>query len=142
MNIQEAARKIVAESDMPDRAPSDDGWRLCELGVGKALYQAIDNSMTAALRRGETWFGHMEVDQLIARSNGLCELTGIRFSLANPTNARRRPFLPSIDRIEHAKPYSLANCRLICCCINIALNDWGDGVFWTVVEAAWKARHA
>lgn len=66
---------------------------------------------------------------IIERSEGYCEVTGIPFTSSKIDGATRYPFIPSIDRIDSAKPYSLNNCRLVCLCVNIALNQWGDSVF-------------
>lgn len=71
----------------------------------------------------------IQVRQLIARSNGKCEVTGLPFADGMPSHAKRRPFAPSIDRINSTLPYSIDNCRLVCFSVNVALNQWGDGIF-------------
>lgn len=72
----------------------------------------------------------------IANRSGLrCELTGIPFSLSWADGTKRRPFVPSLDRIDSAKPYTEANCRLVLCAVNYALNEWGEGVFRQIAAA-------
>lgn len=51
----------------------------------------------------------------------------------------RRPYAPSLDRIDAEQPYSLKNCRLVLQAVNFALNAWGDEVFLDVAGAA--TRH-
>ena len=37
----------------------------------------------------------------------------------------RRPFAPSLDRIDPGEPCSRRNCRLVLQAVNFALNAWG-----------------
>ena len=63
---------------------------------------------------------------LAKRANGHCEFTGLAFSSeAFRGNARRRPFAPSLDRIEPEKGYTRENCRFVLFCVNVAMSDWG-----------------
>lgn len=66
---------------------------------------------------------------LVKRARGQCEVTGIPFSDQPTPNSGRRPFIPSLDRIEPARGYTLANCRLVVFAANMAMSDWG----WTVL---------
>lgn len=79
-----------------------------------------------------------ELLYLMRRSLGRCEITGIRFNGDNFSVSRRRPFVPSIDRIEPKEPYSLENCRLVAWIVNLAISDWGEDIFWVMVKAAGK----
>lgn len=62
------------------------------------------------------------------RSNGRCEITGIPFSFEIVNGTKRPPYMPSIDRIDSSLGYSYGNCRIVCLCVNLALNKWGDEV--------------
>lgn len=75
---------------------------------------------------------------LMRRSLGRCEVSGIRFSGDNFSSSRRRPFIPSIDRIKPQGPYDLVNCRLVAWIVNLSISDWGEDIFWQMVKAAWK----
>jgi len=54
----------------------------------------------------------------------------------------RRPFAPSLDRIDPGEPCSRRNCRLVLQAVNFALNAWGDDVLLAIAEAAIKVRDA
>lgn len=55
-----------------------------------------------------------------------CELTGIRFDYEpKETDAFRRPEAPSLDRIDNKGGYDAGNVRIVCVCVNIAINEWG-----------------
>lgn len=80
-----------------------------------------------------------EFDKLVRRAGGRCELTGLRFSGRTHRSVRRRPYVPSIDRIDSAGAYTAANVRLICSCVNYALNEWGIEVLDKILAA--RRRH-
>lgn len=75
-----------------------------------------------------------DMRSLYARSEGRCEVTGIPFSLDKAGGTFRRPFAPSVDRLDNSKPYSFVNCRLVCLAVNIGINEWGEGVFRRIAK--------
>ena len=54
----------------------------------------------------------------------------------------RRPFAPSLDRIDPGEPCSRRNCRLVLQAVNFALKAWGDDVFLAIAGGAIKVRDA
>ena len=65
--------------------------------------------------------------QMLDAQSGKCAISGLPFDLS-PTETRRRPFAPSLDRIEQGGPYIVPNVRLACVAANIARSDWSDAV--------------
>lgn len=68
----------------------------------------------------------IEFDAIWARANGRCELTGIAFTEERMDGKVKRPWMPSVDRVNNAKGYEFSNCRLVCISVNLALNEFGD----------------
>ena len=79
-----------------------------------------------------------DIHSLLQRSEGRCEVTGVKFVYSSDNNVRRRPFAPSIDRIDCSKGYVPGNCRVVCVAANIAMSDWGEEVlhamFWSMLD--------
>lgn len=70
------------------------------------------------------------IDDLLSMwraTDGRCALCGIPFDFAR-RGRKRRPFAPSVDRIDCSRGYALDNCRLVCVAVNYAMSDWGEGV--------------
>lgn len=107
--------------------------------IGQAIRGAMDRMFKAGADPNDLT---PAIDAMVARANGRCEVTGIPFSDQSVGGARRRPWVPTVDRIDAAKGYEPGNIRLVCCAANIALNDWGDDVFNQMVDAAYRKRHA
>lgn len=61
---------------------------------------------------------------IVQRAAGRCEISGIPFEL-DGQKGRRRPFAPSLDRIDSSLGYAGDNCRLVCALANVAMNEWG-----------------
>jgi hypothetical protein len=83
----------------------------------------------AAIRNLPCDLSEADIVYLIDRSKGRCELTKVPFSSGRPYGCARRPFGPSLDRIEPCIGYTRSNCRLVCFAVNVALSDWGEEVF-------------
>lgn len=76
------------------------------------------------------------ISTLYEIQNKKCALTGLDFKFEQQTGyKKRRPFAPSIDRIDCTKGYTQDNVRLVCSVVNIALSDFGDQVFDQMCEA-------
>lgn len=79
-----------------------------------------------------------QLGTLVRRADDRCEVSGLPF-VHEPGDFRRRPFAPSLDRIDSGQGYTYSNVRIVCCCVNAALNEWGDDVFWMMVFSAVSA---
>lgn len=74
---------------------------------------------------------------LFHAQHGRCALTGLSFDLREVgTGQAKRPFAPSLDRIEGDKGYTKDNVRLVCQAVNFALNRFGEDVFYEIAGAA------
>lgn len=76
-----------------------------------------------------------ELNSLFNRANGACEVTGVKFDFSNKDNFNKRPFVPSIDRINSSGIYELKNCRIVCMITNIAMNEWGEEAFKIIAHS-------
>lgn len=77
-----------------------------------------------------------DLEDLMVRCEGRCELSGVPFSGETVAGTVKRPFIPSIDRIKPKEAYTPENVRLVCWAVNLALGEWGDEVFWRIVRTA------
>lgn len=85
-----------------------------------------------------------DVAALVANSRGRCAVTGIALSNERgdlPTGRRmRRPWAPSIDRMDSSKGYELGNCRIVCCAANYAMSQWGEAVLLEMAKSIARKR--
>jgi hypothetical protein len=60
------------------------------------------------------------------KCEGKCSVSGLEFSFMKIGNGQaQRPFAPSLDRIDSAKPYTRENVRIVVQVANFAMNAWG-----------------
>lgn len=81
-----------------------------------------------------------EIAQLGKLADGRCQVTKIPFEFRFTEDERRRPWAPSLDRIDPRKGYTLENCRLVCVAVNIAMNDWGVELLLKIGRALKEQR--
>lgn len=118
----------------PSAVPS---WATME----KYLYETHWRTKRNAIKRGiEFNLSREEYNAIVKRADGFCEVTGIPFEITTRPGCERRPFAPSIDRIESSKGYTPSNCRLVCGMVNTAMGAWGEGVFWSMVRRAKRRK--
>jgi hypothetical protein len=95
--------------------------------LSQARRRAKDKDIPFTLTRAE-------LDSALVRANGRCEMTGRAFD-SKTYSGRRRPFAPSIDRIDSSKGYHAQNIRIVCVATNAALAEFGDKVLYSLFEA-------
>lgn len=107
------------------------GWFLAYMSKTRknAVARAIDFDITVE-----------QVEAIYRAQRGRCAVTGIVFCEDDAPHWRTRPFFPSLDRIDNALGYSPENVRWVCAATNIALNDFGEGVF-KMLALSYAARH-
>ena len=77
-----------------------------------------------------------DVEILLAVSKSRCAVTGHEFNFGRYGNTKKRPFVPSIDRIDSSRGYSIDNCRIVCSITNIAMNAWGEHPLKSLILAS------
>jgi hypothetical protein len=77
-----------------------------------------------------------EIIAIAQKQKWRCAVTGIKFSLRKIDGKRRKPFAPSVDRIDSAKGYIKGNVRVVCLATNLAINEWGDEIFLSQAKGA------
>ena len=107
-----------------NRVPKDYARALYLRAKKSAQVRSIDFSIS----EGEI------VEKLIA-SGGKCAITGLRFSMEKVDGVRIRPWMPSLDRIDAAVGYTASNCRIVCAAVNLALNQFGEKMFYKIAYA-------
>lgn len=124
------AEAIHAKWKLERRA---DRSRVKLAGIAQADERAMREYMRGVLRKCRqrnpyTLSADVEEDLTRTALSGRCEITGLPFTLHKPEGYRRRPYAPSVDRIDASKPYQDDNVRVVCVCVNYALNEWGEKV--------------
>jgi hypothetical protein len=74
---------------------------------------------------------------------GVCEMTGLAFSL-RPTRLNvHDPFSPSLDRHDRSKGYTPTNTRVVVNAFNVAKGQWPLATFEAIARAylARRGRH-
>ena len=71
-------------------------------------------------------FSHEDLIVAWKKSEGRCALSGLDFDLRIVGDGQaKRPFAPSLDRLDRHKPYHRDNVQLIVSVANFAMNAWG-----------------
>jgi integrase len=122
-----AARNAAA--DLPPLKP------IARPTVADAKGLVYARAVARKRRHAEPALTREEFDAIWTRANGRCELTGIAFSLDCPKGCARRPWFPSLDRVDGRRGYVASNCRLVCTAVNLALNDFGEEVFKRIARS-------
>lgn len=84
----------------------------------KSLERARERSLPHLLTRAD-------IVTMYNRSGGRCEVSGIPFNRHKLPGWSKRPWYVSIDRVDSKQGYVLANCRLVCTAVNVAMGEWG-----------------
>lgn len=104
-------------------------------GMGRWVGEMYRTAKRNAERRSIPFtLSRREFRAMVLRSKGRCMMTGIEFEFEAFEGSCRRPFAPSLDRIDSSQGYSLNNCRLVCVIVNLAMNQWGIEPLMKVAE--------
>lgn len=115
-----------------------------ELGeVTPADYDEVYwRAMKSATARKIAWsLSTEEFAGIVKAAGGRCTVTGMKFLNTKPAEGRRRPWMPSLDRIDNGVGYTRDNVRLVSVAVNIGRSDFGDDV-WRQVMRGFRRSEA
>lgn len=102
------------------------------------LKRLFSDTKKRALKKGlEFSISHSDLIQRYDRFGGICCVSGIKFS-CKESSFYRRPFAPSIDRIDSSIGYTPENTRLVCYAVNAAKNEWTDAILLRICNSVSK----
>lgn len=130
--VREKARKYREEN--PEKARNAvNAWRF-----KYPARQLVKQSHASARKRGlECTLTVEMVEEMLAPMT--CSATGLPLSWEHDGTSYRRPWAPSIDRIDCSKGYVPGNVRVVCSAFNTMRNEFPDDVVRTLAEAAHRA---
>lgn len=103
--------------------------------------EVYSRSKRNALKRDiEFSITRKQFDALVIKADHKCMVSGIRFDRRGQNEFFRKPFGPSLDRINSAKGYTARNCRMVCVLVNLAMNEWGEKPLLEIAKALHR-RH-
>lgn len=102
------------------------GWRE---DVAKAIHRTTKNR--AATKGRPYSLTPQTIIEMLKAAGDKCQITGLAFEYTDNENPdwRANPFAPSLDRIDNKGGYVRRNVRLVCTCVNFAINEFGVGTF-------------
>lgn len=126
---------------VPDIRRNEDLRRLGRTGDLRDKIEAmVKGAQHRAKRKGlSCTITSDEILEMIESQSARCAVSRISFDLSATVGARR-PFAPSLDRLDCTKGYEKDNIRITCAIVNTAISDWGDEVFVEMCKAV--ARQA
>lgn len=121
--FKDSARKYTKKRPIPrSKYTSLPSW---------ATHMLYNCEKNARARDIEFTLREDDLRSMLASTNGYCSVTGVRLCLdENSTECghTKRPYAPSIDRIDSNIGYAPGNCRIVCISANIAMGRWGEEV--------------
>lgn len=131
-----SATSLITPSEIPT-PPIRDGKplpRWARQMVARATQKNLERWQAAPFREAD-------LRKIWSDGGGACLLTGRPFAETRiGTGQAKRPYAPSLDRIDSEKPYTSHNCRLVLQAVNFALNAYGDEIFEEITESAVRHR--
>lgn len=98
----------------------------------KDLYHAA--RVRAAKKRVPFTITQTDLAAMVDAANGRCTISSIPFEFDKQGHRVKRPFAPSMDRIDHKQGYIPGNVRFVCVAANVAMNVWGESALRRLAE--------
>lgn len=106
------------------------------------IEHVVSGMLTRAKTRSKQYSLSFDLDktflnELFMKQQNKCALTKIDFiyEAENVSVTHKRPFAPSLDRINSQKGYTKDNVRIVCIIVNFALCEFGDDAFHKMCTA-------
>lgn len=114
-----------SERDM-SRLPGRKRWVVSEL-----MKCLVDARKRAKQKGIQCTIEYRHIYDSVVSLGCRCWLTGIQFKKS--TNGKN-PYRPSLDRINPEIGYTPENTRIVACCVNLAMNEWGVDILKEMSE--------
>ncbi|RZN21959.1 hypothetical protein CWO90_32610 [Bradyrhizobium sp. Leo121] len=132
-NEFDSAIRAAIESHIHLANAKMDGWRM---DAAKTLHRV---TIARARHRGRPYtLSAATIADMLRDATDRCQVTGLPFDYrdkAVDSKWMRRPMAPSLDRLDNEGGYETGNTRLVCVCVNVAINEWGLANFDEVCRA-------
>jgi hypothetical protein len=91
----------------------------------------------AGPRKGIRWnLSLADFWAIVLEAKGCCQVTGQRFDRYHKASNGKRPFLPSLDRIDSLGDYKAGNVELTTVLVNLSIADFGRDEFFKMIKHA------
>jgi hypothetical protein len=107
-------------------------------GFERVLFRLVRKNVAA--RGIAVQINDRDIRAMLDRADGACEISGLRFDFRPAPEYRIRPWMPSVDRVDSAKPYTPGNCRIVCAAVNLALNQFGEDVLLEIASGILRKK--
>lgn len=147
LRTNDATLAAMLVKQLADAAPSYEVARTSASNpaVRAILKKRVDFAKSRSATRGLE-FG-LTTDLMVAAydaQGGACAVTGILFDVSERAQSEdgwKRPYAPSLDRIDSSMGYTAENVRLVCSAANNAMGSWGEAVFIHLAYALVSKRN-
>lgn len=112
-------------ANIPPRSGLD-GWRM---DAARRIHKTTSGR---ASHKGRTYvLSTTAIVEMLKNAKDRCQVTGMKFDYLPRTNRdwRTNPLAASLDRINNKGGYEPGNIRLVCACVNYAINEFGLELF-------------
>jgi hypothetical protein len=132
-----------ALAGVPILSPKQMRARKTRVEIEASVLLAWKNAKNRATQKGMEFSITQEWALSECRANNYrCSMTGVPFMMRRDRKMHKRPYVPSIDRIDCKRGYTPDNVRLVIFAVNLMMAEWGEDVMRQVMVAyaGWKNK--